>query len=98
VKQTIEIIEGVLVEAPVRQNSNRYPVKVEAIRRSFEAEGGLTTYDFRIMDKPEIPSGMYYIRVAIDGHEYGQDVRASNDSALPTEIRWSDHSPLLALN
>jgi hypothetical protein len=93
-EQTTEMIEGVLSESPQRQDSKRYPVNVEVIKKSFKTEGGLITYDFRVANTTNVPVGNYFMEVKVDGEKHGTDVRVVNDLAFSTEIRWSGHSPL----
>ena len=88
--QTIEIIEGTLSESPTGDDAKVYRVNVEAIRTLFE--GGGRNYEFRILNKPPVPVGVYYAWVNIDGQDYGIDIRVLPDSASSTEVRWTGSS------
>lgn len=90
-RQTTEIIEGTLSEAPTGDDARVYRVNVEAIRTLFE--GGGRNYEFRILDMPSVPVGVYYAWVNIDGQDYGIDIRVlPNPTTSSTEVRWAGSS------
>jgi len=88
-RQTSEVIEGVLREAPFRRDSKQYPVSVKAVRTLFE--GGGRAYDFTLLDYPAVSVGSYCLEVEIDGEKHGKDLRFVPDYGV-TEVRWSEPS------
>jgi hypothetical protein len=91
-EQSTEMVGGFLVEAPLHEDSKRYPVNIEVRKMSFKAEGSLNAYyDFRVPDIGNVPLGNYCVQITVDGEKHGKDVWVSNDLASSTEIRWNGH-------
>ena len=89
-RQTAEVIDGILRKAPLGKDSERYSVHVKAIRTLFD--GGGRNYDFEVLDTPAVPLGIYFMEVEIDGEKHGTDVRVLNDLAFSQTIHWSGSS------